>query len=54
MKDTTKYKDKMKFIYNAVNMGYVVSKNKDGSYTFSIDKSKDVPFDTFIKSCSEK
>lgn len=42
---------KMRFIYQALNDGYSVKKNADGTYTFTIDKSKDKPLSIFIKRC---
>ncbi len=40
---------KMKFIYNALQDGYSVKKNDDGTYSFT--RSKDVNLKTFIMNC---
>lgn len=40
---------KMKFIYNALNDGFSVQKNDDGTYTFT--RNKDISLKTFIKDC---
>jgi hypothetical protein len=45
---------KMLFIYNALEQGYSVKKNADGTYSFTIDKSKDKPLTIFIKRCLSK
>ena len=45
---------KMRFIYQALNDGYSVKKNADGTYSFTIDKSKDKPLTIFIKRCLSK
>ena len=39
----------MRFIYNALNDGYSVKKNDDGTYSFT--RSKDVNLTTFIMNC---
>lgn len=39
----------MKFIYNALQDGYSVKKNDDGTYSFT--HSKDVKLSSFIKNC---
>lgn len=41
----------MRFIYNALQDGYSVQKNDDGTYSFTISTSKDVNLTTFIKNC---
>ena len=47
-----KKEEKMKFIYKALQDGYSVRKNEENTYTFSIDRSKDVPLKTFVRRCS--
>ena len=47
-KTKQKLKEKMLFIFRALDDGYSVKKNGDGSYTFSIHKSKDEPLSTFV------
>jgi len=42
---------KMNFIYNAIQHGYIVKKNIDGTYSFTISTSKDISLKTFIKTC---
>ena len=42
---------KMRFIYNAIQDGYSVKKNVDGTYSFKIDKNKDVKLSTFVMNC---
>jgi hypothetical protein len=39
----------MKFIYNAIQDGYSVTKNDDGTYSFT--HSKDVNLKSFINRC---
>ena len=56
MRDNTKYidktKDKMLFIFRALQDGYSVKRNDDDTYTFTIDRSKDEPLSTFVNRCS--
>ena len=40
---------KMRFIYNAINDGFSVKKNDDGTYTFT--RNKDISLKTFIMNC---
>ncbi len=49
--DKLKEVAKMKFIYNAIQHGYSVKKNDDGTYSFTISTSKDISLKTFIKNC---
>ena len=51
-KTKDKTKEKMKFIYKALQDGYSVKKNDDDTYTFSIDRSKDQPLSVFLNRCS--
>ena len=39
----------MKFIFNALNDGFLVKKNDDGTYSFT--RNKDISLKTFIKNC---
>ena len=39
----------MKFIFNALNDGFSVKKNNDGTYSFT--RSKDVKLSSFINRC---
>jgi len=41
----------MRFIFNALQDGYSVKKNNDGTYSFLIDKHKDVKLSSFINRC---
>ena len=57
MKYTTRDKkteEKMRFIFRALQDGYSVKKNADDTYSFIIDRSKDVPLKTFINRCHFK
>ena len=49
-----KNEQKMRFIFRALNEGYLVKRNEDDSYSFTIDKSRDVPLKTFVRRCSFK
>lgn len=46
-----KRNQKKDFINNAVKRGYYVKKNSDGSYTFTIDRSRDESLKSFILKC---
>ena len=39
----------MRFIFNALQDGYSVKKNDDGTYSFT--RNKDVKLSSFIKNC---
>ncbi len=54
MKLKQKNEQKKNFIYRALQRGYIVSKNIDGTYTFKRPKSEDEPLKTFINRCSIK
>ena len=47
-----KNKEKMLFIFRALQDGYSVKKNDDDTYTFTIDRSKDEPLSTFVNRCT--
>ena len=49
-----KNEQKMRFIFRALNDGYSVKRNEDDSYSFTIDKSKDIPLKTFVRRCNFK
>ena len=49
-----KLQEKKNFIYRALQRGYIVSKNIDGTYTFTRDRSEDEPLKTFINRCNFK
>ena len=49
-----KTEQKMRFIYKALKDGYLVKRNEDDSYSFKIDRSKDIPLSTFVRRCSFK
>lgn len=46
-----KRNQKRDFINNAIRRGYSVRKNKNGTYTFSTDRSKDESLQSFIIKC---
>lgn len=46
-----KRNQKKDFINNAFRRGYSVRKNIDGSYTFTIDRSRDESLKSFILKC---
>ena len=46
-----KNEQKMRFIYNAIRRGYSVTKNNNGTYTFTIDRSRDEPLKSFVRHC---
>ncbi len=50
-----KIQEKKNFIFRALQRGYLVKKNDDGTYTFSRDKSEgDEHLKTFVNRCSIK
>ena len=50
-----KNEEKMRFIFNALQRGYSVKKNNDGTFTFSRDKSEgDEHLKTFVRRCNVK
>ena len=46
-----KNEQKKNFIFKAIQRGYSVKRNDDGSYTFKIDRSKDEPLKSFVMKC---
>ena len=46
-----KEEQKMRFIYNAIQDGYSVKKNDNGTYTFTNNRDKDEPLKSFINRC---
>ena len=49
-----KLQEKKNFIYRALQRGYSVKRNDDGTYTFTRDRTSDEPLKTFIRRCSIK
>ena len=50
-----KNEEKKNFIFRALQNGYSVKKNIDGTYTFTRDKSEgDEPLKTFVNRCNIK
>ena len=47
-----KNEQKKNFIFRALNDGYSVKKNIDGTYTFTRDR--DEPLKTFVRRCNVK
>ena len=46
--------EKKNFIFRALENGYSVKKNNDGTYTFTRDRSKDEPLSKFVRRCNIK
>ena len=47
-----KNEEKKNFIFRALQRGYSVRKNNDGTYTFTRDKSEgDEPLKSFLTNC---
>jgi len=44
-----KLQEKKNFIFRALQNGYSVKKNMDGTYTFTRPKSADEPLKTFVR-----
>ena len=51
MKRNQKNEEKKRFIYNAIRRGYLVRINDNGTYTFTIDRSRDEPLKSFLTNC---
>jgi len=49
-----KNEEKKNFIFRAIQRGYSVKRNDDGTYTFTRDKSKDEPLSKFVRRCNVK
>ncbi len=50
-----KLQEKKNFIFRALQRGYLVKKNKDGTYTFTRDRSEgDESLKTFVNKCNIK
>ena len=49
-----KNEQKKNFIFRALQDGYLVKKNIDGTYTFTRDRSRDEPLSKFVRRCSIK
>ena len=49
-----KNEEKKNFIFRALQNGYSVTKNDDGTYTFTRDRNKDEPLKTFVRRCNIK
>ena len=49
-----KLQEKKNFIFRALENGYSVKKNIDGTYTFTRDRNSDEPLKTFIRRCNIK
>tara|TARA_R110001632_G_scaffold201830_1_gene324790 strand:- start:3350 stop:3529 length:180 start_codon:yes stop_codon:yes gene_type:complete len=50
-----KLQEKKNFIFKALQNGYSVKKNIDGTYTFTRDKSEgNEPLKTFVRRCNIK
>ena len=49
-----KLQEKKNFIFKALENGYSVKKNNDGTFTFIRDRTSDEPLKTFIRRCSIK
>ena len=49
-----KNEEKKNFIFRALQNGYSVKKNIDGTYTFTRDRSKDEPLSKFVRRCNIK
>ena len=49
-----KNEEKMRFIFRALQRGYSVKRNDDGTYTFTRDKIKDEPLSKFVRRCNIK
>ena len=45
---------KIRFIFRALQRGYIVKRNDDDTYSFTIDKNRDEPLSTFVNRCSFK
>ena len=54
MNGKQKTEEKMRFIFRALQNGYSVKKNIDGTYTFTRDRSKDEPLSKFVRRCNIK
>ncbi len=46
--------EKKNFIFRALENGYSVKKNIDGTYTFTRPKCADEPLKTFVRRCNIK
>ena len=46
--------EKKNFIFRALENGYSVKKNNDGTFTFTRKRSEDEPLKTFIRRCNIK
>ena len=50
-----KNEQKMRFIFRALNDGYSVKRNDDGTFTFTRDRSEgDEPLSKFVRRCNIK
>ena len=49
-----KNEEKKNFIYRALQRGYSVKKNNDGTYTFTRPKCDDESLKTFVNKCNIK
>ena len=49
-----KIQEKKNFIFRALQRGYSVKRNDDGTYTFTRDKIKDEPLSKFVRRCNIK
>ena len=49
-----KNEEKKNFIFRALQRGYSVKRNDDGTYTFTRPKSKDESLKTFVNRCNIK
>ena len=49
-----KLQAKKRFIFRALQRGYSVKRNDDGTYTFTRDKSKDESLSKFVRRCNIK
>ena len=54
MNKKQKNEEKKNFIFRALQNGYSVKKNIDGTYTFTRDRTSDEPLKTFIRRCNIK